>query len=105
MAGNYEKDLFKQLQETIEELDKLTEEMNAMKSAHRNEVIALKSEVAKASKQNSLLKAENKKLKDMINEDNKKGLNTVSSDQSLKIRKSGKKIKKCPSEEAEKKII
>jgi len=69
LGANYGRGLFKQLQETIEQVEKLTAEIREIKSAHQVETASLKTEIESLRKENTALKAENQKLKAIINKD------------------------------------
>jgi cell division protein FtsB len=66
MGGNYEKNLFRHLQETIEKVDHLTKELASLKIKHNREIEILKSENQRLNKANLVLKEENKRLKEII---------------------------------------
>jgi regulator of replication initiation timing len=67
LGANYGRGLFKQLQETIEQVEKLTAEIREIKSAHQMETASLKTEIESLRKENTALKTENQKLKAIIN--------------------------------------
>ena len=69
MGTNYGRDLFKQLQETIQQVEKLTAEIREIKSTHQTEIVRLDKEIEGLRKENTALKAENQKLKAIINKD------------------------------------
>ncbi|MDR0473405.1 MAG: hypothetical protein LBH43_07025, partial [Treponema sp.] len=59
MGANYGRGLFKRLQETIEQAEKLTAEISEIKSAHQIETASFKTEIENLRKENTALKAEN----------------------------------------------
>jgi len=67
MGGNYEKEMFRHLQETLEKVDRLTNEITAIKREHKKEIEILKADNQQLKKENAALRAENQKLKDIIN--------------------------------------
>ncbi|MCL2206330.1 MAG: IS66 family transposase [Treponema sp.] len=96
MGTNYSRGLFKQLQETIQQVEKLTAEIREIKSAHQMETASLKTKIESLSKENTALKAENQKLKAIINKDSSNSSKPPSSDGLKKIcnsrEKTGKKV-------------
>jgi len=95
LGANYGRGLFKQLQETIEQVEKLTAEIREIKSAHQVETAGLKAEIESLRKENTALKTENQKLKAIINKDSSNSSKPPSSDAFKKIfnsrEKSGRK--------------
>jgi len=85
MGRNYEKDLFRHLQETIEKVDRLT-----------NEVETLKTENRQLKEENQALCAENQKLKDIINKNSGNSSKPPSSDGFVKIENSREKTGRKP---------
>ena len=103
MIANYQKDLFNQLQETINKVDALIEENRLLKSEiillkenQQKEICSLKKEIAKSEAlhkkevevlqlENIQLKKENKRLKDIINKDSSNSSKPPSSDGFKKI--------------------
>jgi FtsZ-binding cell division protein ZapB len=69
LGADYGRGLFKQLQDTIEQVEKLTVEIRELKSAHQIETASLKKEIENLRTENTALKAENQKLKAIINKD------------------------------------
>jgi len=96
MGGNYSKDMFKQLSETILRVDKLSAEIAMLKTAHRKEIETLKQTINIQAAQIGVLKAENQKLKDIINKNSANSSKPPSTDGFKKIfnsrEKSGKKV-------------
>ena len=114
MASNYEKSVFKHLEETINKLDivleenkKLKEKIEVMEAEHRKEIKALQAqiealtvrhqnEVAVLNAEIDRLKKENQKLKDIINKDSSNSSKPPSSNGFKKIQnsreKTGKKV-------------
>ena len=97
MGANYSRGLFKQLQETIQQVEKLTEEIREIKSTHQTEVARLDKEIEGLRKENTALKAENQKLKAIINKDSSNSSKPPSSDGFRKIYNSREKTDKTPS--------
>jgi DNA-directed RNA polymerase subunit F len=79
LGTNYGRDLFKQLQETVNQVEKLTAEILEMKPAHQMEITSLKTGIERRKK-NAALKAENQKLKAIINKDGSNSSKPPSSD-------------------------
>ena len=100
MGTNYGRGLFKQLQETIEQAEKLTAEIREIKSAHQMEIAGLKTEIAGLRAENTALKAENDKLKAIINKDSSNSSKPPSSDGFRKICNSREKTGKNPGGQA-----
>jgi len=96
LGANYGRDLFKQLQETIEQVEKLTAEIREIKSAHQMETAGLKAEIESLRKENTALKAENQKLKAVINKDSSNSSKPPSSDAFKKIFNSREKTGRKP---------
>ena len=92
MGGNYGRDLFKQLQETIVKVDKLSSEISDLK----NENVKLMSKIEALEKENTTLKLENQKLKDIINKDSSNSSKPPSSDGFNKIQNSREKTGRKP---------
>lgn len=94
MAGNYERNLFKQLEESFKKIDFLIEEnkilkieIAILKANHQNEITFLVSKIEN-------LESENKKLKDIINKDSSNSSKPPSSDGFKKIQNSREKTGK-----------
>ena len=85
MGTNYGRGVFKQLQETIEQVEKLTAEIRDIKSTHQMETARLKKEIAGLRTENTALRAENHKLKAIINKDSGNSSKPPSSDGFKKI--------------------
>jgi transposase/regulator of replication initiation timing len=96
MGTNYGRGLFKQLQETIQQAEKLTAEIREIKAAHQTEIAGLKTEVARLCAENTALKAENGKLKAIINKDSGNSSKPPSTDAFKKICNSREKTGKKP---------
>jgi regulator of replication initiation timing len=96
LGANYGRGLFKQLQETIEQVEKLTAEIREIKSAHQIETASLKTEIESLCKENTALKAENQKLKAIINKDSSNSSKPPSSDGFKKIYNSREKTGRKP---------
>ena len=67
MGGNYEKEMFRHLQETLEKVNRLTNEITTIKREYKREIEILQAENQQLKKENAALRAENQKLKDIIN--------------------------------------
>lgn len=91
MGRNYEKDVFRHLQETIEKVDRLTNEVIALKREHAKEIESLKAENQQLKKENKALMEENQKLKDIINKNSGNSSKPPSSDGFAKIQNSREK--------------
>ena len=78
MSRNYEKDVFRHLQETIEKVDRLTNEITTLKK----EIEVLKTEIQHFKKENKALRAENQKLRDIIDKNSGNSSKPPSSDAS-----------------------
>ena len=96
MGTNYGRDLYKQLQETIEQVEKLTAEIRELKSSHQMEIASLKKEIEGLRIENTALKAENQKLKAIINKDSGNSSKPPSSDGFKKIHNSREKTGRKP---------
>jgi len=96
LGGNYEKNMFRHLQETLEKVDKLTKDIAVMKIEHKNEMDSLNLKIVTLSKENQSLKAENQKLKDIINKNSSNSSKPPSSDVFVKIQNSREKSGKRP---------
>ena len=95
MGANYGRGVFRQLQETIAQVEKLKAEIREIKSAHQMEIAGLKAENESLRKENAALKAETQTLKALINKDRSNSRKPPSSDGFKKIfnsrEKSGRK--------------
>lgn len=80
MAGRYDKQVFKQLEEVMKKCDSLSQEMKVMKIAHQEEVNALKEEIKNKDKKIENLENEVDRLKKIINNDSSNSSNPPSSD-------------------------
>jgi len=96
LGTNYGRGLFKQLQETIAQVEKLTSEIREIKSAHQMETARLKTEMESLRKENTALKTENQKLKAIINKDSSNSSKPPSSDAFKKIFNSRKESGRKP---------
>ena len=88
MGGNYGKDLFMQLQETMVAVEKLSAEISDIKKAHKLEIETLTNRIEILEKENIALKSENQKLKEIINKDSGNSSKPPSSDGFKKIHNS-----------------
>jgi regulator of replication initiation timing len=100
LGGNYGRGLFKQLQDTIEQVEKLTAEIREIKSAHQMEIASLKKEIEHLRDENTALKAENQKLKTIINKDSSNSSKPPSSDLFKKICNSREQTSRKPGGQA-----
>jgi regulator of replication initiation timing/transposase len=96
LGTNYSRSLFKQLQETIEQVEKLKAEIHEIKAAHQREIASLKIENESLRKENTALKAENQKLKAIINKDSSNSSKPPSSNGFKKIHNSREKTGRKP---------
>jgi len=96
LGTNYGRGLFKQLQETIEQVEKLSAEIREIKTAHQTEIAYLKTEIEGLRKENTALKAENQKLKAIINKDSSNSSKPPSTDGFKKIYNSREKTGRKP---------
>jgi regulator of replication initiation timing/transposase len=92
LGGNYGRDLFRQLQETIVKVEKLSTEISDLK----NENQKLEKRIEVLEKENTALKSENQQLKDIINKDSGNSSKPPSSDGFNKINNSREKSGKRP---------
>ena len=81
-TSNYNKDIFKQLEETLKRLDKVESTLHQDRVEHKIEVGKLNDKITKLEKENTELKIENKKLKD-DNERLRRIINNDSTNSSL----------------------
>jgi len=93
---DYGRAVFKQLQETIQQVEKLTVEIREIKSTHKMEIARLDTEIESLRKENTSLKAENQKLKAIINKDRGNSSKPPSSDGFKKIYNSREKTDRAP---------
>ena len=96
MGGNYEKNIFKHLEEALAKIDRLTGEVAALKIEHKKEIDALKAENQQLKKEIVSLKQENAKLKEIINKNSGNSSKPPSSDGFKKIHNSREKTGKRP---------
>lgn len=96
MSRNYEKDVFRHLQETLERVDLLTEEITTLRRETVKKIEALETENRQLKKENQTLKAENQKLKDIINKNSGNSGKPPSSDGFVKIPNSREKTGRKP---------
>ena len=96
MGGNYGKDLFKHLQETLERVDRLMIEITTLKVEHTKEIATIKAENQRLIKENQALKSENQKLKEIINKNSGNSGKPPSSDGFVKIQNSREKTGRRP---------
>jgi regulator of replication initiation timing len=118
LGGSYQRDFFRQLTETMEKVDKLTQEITAvkvenskkteklqrehkqemslLKAEHQKEIAALNVKVERLAKENTALRQENQKLKDIINKNSGNSSKPPSSDGLKKIPNGREKTGKKP---------
>ena len=96
MGGNYQKDMFRQLTETLEKIDNLQNEFSDFKTVSKKEIETLKTENQELRKENTALKTENQKLKDIINKNSGNSSKPPSSDGFVKIQNSREKTGRKP---------
>ena len=96
MGGNYGRDLFKQLEETINAVDKLSAEISKLKKNHKKEIETLNKKIDIQTAEITVLKAENQKLKDIINKDSSNSSKPPSTDNFKKIHNSREKTSRKP---------
>jgi len=96
VGRNYEKDLFRHLQETIEKVDFLTKEIATVRKETSQRIEALETENHQLKKENQTLRTENQKLKDIIDKNSGNSSKPPSSDAFVKIQNSREKTGKKP---------
>lgn len=96
LGGNYEKKIFQHLQETLEKVDRLTEEVKFLKVEHKKDIEKLETENRQLKNEIISLKQENSKLKEIINKDSSNSSKPPSSDGFKKIQNSREKSGKRP---------
>jgi len=96
MGGNYEKNMFKHLEEALAKIDRLTDEVAALKRDHKKEIDALKTENQQFKKEIVSLKQENAKLKEIINKNSGNSSKPPSTDGFKRIPNSREKSGKRP---------
>jgi regulator of replication initiation timing/transposase len=96
VGGNYEKDLFRHLQETMAKVDCLTGEITTLRKETTQKIEALESENQQLKKENHALRTENQKLKDIIDKNSGNSSKPPSSDGFVKIQNSREKTGKKP---------
>ena len=96
MGTNYGRDIFKHLQETIHQVEKLKAEIREIKAADKTEIERLNTEIEGLRKENTALKDENQKLKAIINKDSGNSSKPPSSDGFHKINNSREKTGRKP---------
>ena len=82
MKSDYSRDIFKQLEETMNRLDKMESTLENTKIEHKIEISHLNDKIYSLEKENSALKIENTRLKD-DNERLRRIINNDSSNSSL----------------------
>ena len=96
MGGNYSKNIFKQLQETIALVDKLSAEIFDLKKDHKAELERLNQKIYNQAAEIVSLRTENQKLKDIINKNSGNSSKPPSSNGFKKIHNSREKSGKRP---------
>lgn len=69
MAGNYEKSIYNQLMEVMARLDAVEKDLHTEKIEHKEDVDRLNAKIDDLTQENQLLKADNARLKSIINND------------------------------------
>ena len=69
MKEKYNRDIFKQLEETMKRLDKVESTLNNVKIEHKVEVGKLNDKIDYLEKENTRLKNDNERLRRIINND------------------------------------
>lgn len=82
MKANYNRDIFKQLEETLNRLDKMESTLDRVKAEHKIEIACLNDKINTLEKENAYLKIENTRLKD-DNERLRRIINNDSTNSSL----------------------
>ena len=96
MGGNYEKNIFRHLEEALAKIDFLTNEIATLKAEHKKEIDALKAENLQLKKENMAIKQENAKLREMVNKNSSNSSKPPSSDGFKRIQNSREKSGKHP---------
>lgn len=96
MGGQYEREIFKQLEETLTRVDRLSKEIDKIKREHARETDALKTEIKGLRRENETLRTENSKLKEIINKNSSNSGKPPSSDGFRKIENSREKTGRKP---------
>jgi len=96
MGSNYDRNLFKHLEEMFAKVDQLTNEVGNLKTEHRKETETMKTKIQQLEKENTALKTENQTLKDMLNKNSSNSSKPPSSDGYKKIPNSREKTGKRP---------
>ena len=92
MGGDYGRDLFRQLQETIAKVESLSAEISVLKNKNQK----LEKRIEFLEKENAALKTENQKLKEIINKDSGNSSKPPSSEGFKKIDNSRERSGKRP---------
>lgn len=96
MGGQYERQIFQHLEETLTKVDRLTQEIVTMKKEHAREVETLKTEIKGLRHENETLRTENSKLKEIMNKNSGNSGKPPSSDGFRKIENSREKTGRKP---------
>jgi transposase/regulator of replication initiation timing len=91
MVGNYEKNMFRHLQDLMMQVETMSAEMTAMKAKYEKDIDGLKAENLQLKKEMVTLKQENQKLKDIIGKNSGNSSKPPSSDGFKKIHNSREK--------------
>ena len=78
--GHYERDIFRQLQESMERIGKLESNITEMKETHKEEVVILNKRIEGLEKENTLLREDNERMKSILNNDSNNSSKPPSSD-------------------------
>ncbi len=69
MAGNYEKSIYNQLMEVLSRLDAVEKDLSVEKVEHKEDFDRLNLKIDSLTKENTLLRNDNERLKSIINND------------------------------------
>ena len=81
MGGNYEKNIYNQLMEVMERLDAVEKDLRVEKVEHKEDVDRLNTRINELASENQLLRDDNARLKNIINNDSSNTSNPPSTDQ------------------------
>lgn len=77
---HYERDIFRQLQESMERIGKLESTITEMKETQKEEVVILNKRIEGLEKENTLLREDNERMKSILNNDSNNSSKPPSSD-------------------------
>ncbi len=81
MGGNYEKSIYNQLMDVMARLDAVEKELRTEKIEHKEDVDRLNAKIKDLTQENQSLKADNARLKSIINNDSSNSSLPPSTDQ------------------------